>query len=353
MACEARAPRSQRGFVLAVTLWVLAAIAVIVGAMTFWAVEEVRSAADDRQRTDDLIAMHSTRDTLLYIGATSDLTFAGMPTQPPGEAELAIARLDEMGAFKHDPRGGELRLDSTRYAGLGDIAFALQDEAGLFGVMVPNESLLGRLLQAEHADQDAIPRLQDALLDYIDPDDLRHLNGAEKREYERARLPPPPNRRLLLPGEIRRVLGWRALPGQGALPDLLTTFYSGAVNLNTMPAALLPVWLPGCPRTCELFAEMRKRKAFQSGAEVQTLLGIRLPGDDAVDYRFLASDVLRVTFWGKSGEAWRIHVRFTPLADQRGPWSILAAYPVPRPDEHASAQPTGSALFADAPTDRQ
>lgn len=356
--CPGRAPGGRRGrqsgFVLAVTLWLLAAIAVAVGLMTLWALQEVREATVARERTEDALAMHGTRDTVLYLAATRDLTLAGLPTRALADDERAIRLLDEFGAFKHDPVGGELRLDGQPYAGLGHAVFALQDEAGLFPLVWPTPEALDAFLLAQGVEREQVPRLRDALLDYIDLDTLRRLNGAEAREYELEKRPPPPNRRLLLPGEALRVLGWEQLPAarRQALPDLVSTFHGTAVNLNTMPEALLPIWIPGCPENCTALVERRRQRPFTSSFELQNLLGIRLPGDDGADYRYLASEHLRLTLWGRTGSAWRIHVRLTPFADQAAPWSVLAAYPVPRPALHAPAQDPGSDLFADAASDR-
>jgi hypothetical protein len=342
------------GFVLAITLWLLAGMAVVVGLMTLWALDEVRTATGERIRVEDRLAMVSTRETVLYLAATRDLTLGGLPVRPLGDDERAMRLLDEFGAFRRDPLGDELRLDSRPYAGIGGTAFALQDEAGLFPVVWPQDADLDRFLEAQGAEEQQIPRLRDALLDYIDRDALRRLSGAEEREYRQAGQPAPPDRRLRLPDEALRVLGWSELPleTRDALADRVTTFYTGAVNLNTMPSGLLATWIPGCPDKCEALMLLRDRRPFSSSRDVQTLLAIRLPGDDLINYRYLASEYLRLTFWGHSGTAWRMHVRLTPLADEAAPWAVLAAYPVSRPSDAARAQSTDSDLFPDAAADR-
>lgn len=357
MACSRRLPQRPTrvaGFVLAVTLWILAGIAIVVGLVTIWSVEAVRDAAGDRQRVDDQIAMLGTRDALLYLAATRDMTLAGLPTRPLGDAERATRLLEEFGAFRRDPIGGELRLDGQAYAGLDGTTFALQDEAGLFSLPWPQGAALDQFLAAQGIAREQIPNLRDPLLDYIDLDNLRQLHGAEAGEYKKRSLPPPPNRRLLLPLELGRIIGWRELPEaqREALAELSTTFYAGAFNLNTAPAALLPGWLSGCPQACEALVARREIRPFNTSTEIETLLGVRLSGDSMMEYRYAPSDTLRLTLWGRTGTAWRIHVRLTALADQSAPWSVLAAYPVPRPPLHAPPQPTGSALFADTPPDR-
>ena len=163
------------------------------------------------------------------------------------------------------------------------------------------------------------------------------------------------NRPLLMPGEIERVLGWGQLPAElrRRLPEVSTTYYAGAANLNTMPAELLPTRVGGCPETCKLLLERRTRRPFSGSLEVQSLIGPRLIGDYAVDFRYLADETLRLTVWGGTGAALRMHVRLTPLADKNAPWVVLAAYPVPRPATDDPARTPEGPLFANpTPVDR-
>lgn len=346
----ASSPRHAKGFVLAVTLWMLAGIAIAVGALTLWAISELADATSARERTEDALAMASTRDTLLYLLATRELTLAGLPVEALDDDERALRLVNEMSGMSVDPRGGELALDGEHYRGRAHSRFSIQDETGLFSVAWPGQAVLDAFLEDRGVPARDIPALRDALLDYIDYDDLRRLNGAEDREYARERRPTPPNRRLLLPHEVFAVLGWEALDrgDQPLSPDLLTTVYLGAVNLNTAPAGLLSYWLPGCPGTCDEFLRRRERDPWRSGPEVEAILGVQLRGDETASYRFVAGEYFRFTLWGRTGGAQRIHVRLTPLQGGAGPWSILATYPVPRPGDE-STQDTGSHLFADVP----
>lgn len=352
---RAPAGKTQRGFVLAVTLWLLAGIAVVAALVMLWAMDRVADVQVDRDAVEDQLAMMSTRDTVVYLAATRDLTVAGLPMEPIDRADAAMRMLDDFGTLRRDPIGGELSLDDRAYAGIGGTGFSLQDEAGLVSLAWPGANGLDRLLKAWDVDDQVAPRLRDALLDYIDHDDLRHLNGAESREYERAGRPAPPNRRLLVPREIDRVLGWDALPParREAIARVATTFYAGAVNLNFAPADVLALYLPSCRKDCAALIERRQRQPFRNSDELEAVAGEPLPGDPLADYRFAPSDTLRLTLWGRSGAAWRIHVRLTPLADQRAPWSFLAAYPVARPSLNEPPRPIDSALFADATTGRR
>lgn len=341
--------RRHGGFVLAITLWLLAGMAVAVGLMALWARAQVERAHLGSERLDDDVAAIETRDTLLYIASTRDFTIAGLPLKPMSADQLAVRRLDELGGTVLDPVGGELRLDATLYRGRGSAVFALQDEAGLFPIRSPRAGPLERFLRAEGVEPGSIPRLRDTLLDYIDRDDLVRLEGAERREYERAHLSPPPNRPLLLPAELPGVMGWAELPPErlASIMRHATVYYGGAVNLNTVPSALLGAWVPNCPQACEMVIARRAERPLVGAAEIEALAGGLLPGDPSLDYRFAPSDVLQLDVWGRTGPGQRYHVKLTPLADQRGPWTILAAYPVPRPADDDTAKATDGALFSE------
>ena len=352
MAFEVRhrgVAQGQGGFVLALVLWLLAAIAIVAGLLTLWALDQVADAQRDRAGVEQQLEMLGTRDTLLYLAATRDKTVAGLPVSAMDPEQRALRTIEEFGAFRRDPVGGELPLDGTPHAGLGGIHFALQDESGLVTLAWPDARYLDRLLAGWGIDEREAPRLRDALLDYIDHDDLRHLNGAEARDYEKQGRPPPPNRRLLAPVELDRVLGWAERSGmpQEAVTDFATTYYAGPLNLNTAPPGLLPLLIPGCPANCEILQERRRIAPLRSASEVETLLGIRLPGDPGVDYRFAPSDELRLTLWGDSGAAWRIHVRLTPMANGQAPWVFPAVYQVTRPESDDPPRTIDHALFAD------
>ena len=346
MGCNG--PGRQAGFVLAVTLWLLAGVAVATGLMMLWASRQVEHARIDSERFLDEVAVSETRDTLLYIASTRELTLAGLPVEPLAEDQVAVRRLDEMGGLIRDPIGGELRLDGSRYRGRGAATFAIQDESGLFSMVWPPPFWLDRFLRAEGVEPDRIGRLIDSFLDYVDQDDLVRLQGAERREYERDRRAPPPNRTLLLPTELGRIMGWDELPSEQLQRIIahVTVYYGGAVNLNTVPEALLPAWVPNCPEGCEAILRRRSQTPLVSTVEAELLAGAPLPGDSALDYRYVAEGVFRLDVWGRTGRGHRYHVKLTPLADQRGPWSILAAYPVDRPADDDTANATASPLLA-------
>src|SRR5690606_32828203 len=125
-----------RGFVLVAVLVALVVITLLASAV---AVVSGRAVAETQAEIDAFqaeIAEIGTRDTLLYLLSTQRQTYAGLTVDQQqvttsGLATIARSQADDFGdVFSPLPVGNEIRLDGTSYAGLGDIRFALQDDAG-------------------------------------------------------------------------------------------------------------------------------------------------------------------------------------------------------------------------------
>jgi general secretion pathway protein K len=125
------------------------------------------------------------------------------------------------------------------------------------------------------------PRLIDSLLDYIDADDLKRLNGAEKAEYARMNKLPPTNDFLRTRQQLQEVASWDDLfnrlrsvgqtnnPGvESRFIDLFSTSRHSGLNLNSAPAAVLYV-VPGLDRTkISALIDQRRARAFTSIAQL-------------------------------------------------------------------------------------
>jgi hypothetical protein len=149
------------------------------------------------------------------------------------------------------------------------------------------------------------------------------------------------------------VLGWDALPAPllERIEAQATTYYAGGLNLNAAPASLLAALASGCGRACVARLARRELAPFENAPQFERETGTRLPGDRDIDFRTAPSEALRLTLIGRSGRAWRMHVRLSPLADREGPWTLEAAYRVPRPLTDDAPRPIPSPLFAPAPMD--
>ena len=95
-----------------------------------------------------------------------------------------------------------------------EIAFAgsrlqvtIQDEAGKVDLNVASPALLAGLMSAAGAGPESSRRIAAAVADWRDADSLRHLDGAERADYEAAGLPRPKDGPFRLVAELRTVFG--------------------------------------------------------------------------------------------------------------------------------------------------
>ena len=88
------------------------------------------------------------------------------------------------------------------------IRISVRSERGKVDVNYADQLLLATLFRSAGASADAAQAMAAAVEDWRDGDDLVHLNGAEKRQYEAAGLPwGPSNRFFDSVGQLKLVLG--------------------------------------------------------------------------------------------------------------------------------------------------
>ena len=334
----------QSGFVLVLVLVALVVITLLASAV---AVVAARAVAEAQQEVDAFateVAATGTRDTLLYLLSTQRQTLGGLTVDDQvvlsaGQATAFAESQDEFGApLSRLPIGNEIRLDSTPYLGLGDVRFALQDDAGLFSINWTSQIFrdgLFSFLEVPPAERDGMEAKR---LDYQDPDSLYRLDGAEVEQYREAGMPPPSNRTLATPLEARRMLGWReALAGydDAAIMQLLTASRSVVVNVNSATALSLRV-VPGVDAdTAQRIIALRGTLPFmldwQFVRDFELPIGEMPPiGMSAVGYGTLAlwhnaAGPVTVTHWtltpvDAGGRPWRLDYEITlPRADVTDP----------------------------------
>jgi len=258
----------------------------------------------------------STRSTLLYTLATQRRTLAGVPL-PGSDQNINQALQSE--TIDQRPVGGELRLDGRMYQGLGSARFAIQDHSGLIGINTPGEPVL-RALQQLGVNAFTAKQLQERLLDYIDEGDFARLNGAEKNAYLNNDQAPPPNRRLLSPQELLRVLGWEQSLDIGAIVGHLTP-HPIHINVNTSSLFVLQAKTGGSEKALQQLLRTRQDNPFNSMAAVNRVAGEAVIVSPET-IRFISSRFLRVYLWqdGADFGSWT-EVVMTPFGEQH-PWYI-------------------------------
>ncbi|MCE2724579.1 MAG: general secretion pathway protein GspK [Burkholderiales bacterium] len=254
----AASKHSETGFVLVATLVAIAIITL--GAAYFAAqVDTLRNSALYMQRwAETEREAFVIRESLQFAAATGVRDEGGLTF---GKETLAT--------------------DGRRYKLTDTLSITVQDERGLLAINTLDEKTLLRLLDSFGIPVENQPRLIDSLLDYIDADDLKRLNGAEKAEYARMNKLPPTNDFLRTRQQLQEVASWDDLfnrlrsvgqtnnPGvESRFIDLFSTSRHSGLNLNSAPAAVLYV-VPGLDRTkISALIDQRRARAFTSIAQL-------------------------------------------------------------------------------------
>lgn len=316
----------QGGFILVLTLWVLAAIAIAAAYFGERVQASLRLASARQDLAEAQIVLNNGRAEVLYRLATSPMSTYGLGDPPEA-----------------------VRLDNRPYMESGGLV-QLQDAGGLLDLNIAADGPLLRLLGRLDVPSDAGLALVDALRDYEDGDDLRRLNGAESTQYRAiGRADLPRNEELQSPQELRDVYGWAhqgALWKRGELMDLTTVGGTARLNPNTAPLQLLATLQGVTPEAAQLIVQHREIEPV-SAAWMDRMLGTRfntLPSP----LRTFPFTAVRVT-QRVPGLPWaiRYNVELTPKGNST-PWKITYFYrledfrPNPGPDKNSAAQTASS-----------
>ncbi len=323
-----RPPRRQAagGFILLTVIAILVVMVLLATAAATIS-NRVRNdqLRDDARMAGELDAF-STRATALYLLGTQRLTFGGLTVD--NQLRLTASEQtekDESGSvFSNLPVGNELRLDNTLYAGVGASTFALQADSGRLSLNWANPLLVERWMVARKIPLEQQGPLLAKLLDYQDPDDTYRLNGAEAEQYRAAKRPPPPNRAIATPLELRQVLDWDKVLAKlddQYLMDTLTAARSGEISVNTAPASVLEL-LPGVtPAMAKRIVAMRQVQAFYQYGAIYELLPTVPLDMDLIGLHPGESGTIET--WPEAGAAGDLlHWTLTPFDDGGHPWRI-------------------------------
>lgn len=210
----------ERGFALAAILWLLAGLTILIASVSTSMLAVSRTNHDTQERLRLMLAQQR---------AVADAAYLVLTYKTLGSAVQVGSRL--------------LQLDSSTRYQLGDgVSVSFQDTQGLVGLNSPGADDVRRLLTQCGATPQQVDVLSDTLLDYIDADSLKRLNGAEAFEYSAAGLRMPRNQRLLDTRELWQVFGWSQIKLEWTLrgcDDWVSLAPSSLLNLWTAPIPVL------------------------------------------------------------------------------------------------------------------
>jgi len=176
--------------------------------------------------------------------------------------------------------------------------------------------ILRQYLEVKGVDLNDRDRMIDCLLDYIDPDDLPRLNGAESEPgYQ------PKNSLLQRVDQLKQVKGWEKFTAGRDWDSDFTLYSTGPVDLTAASRDVL-LSLPGFnEQIADRFLQLRRGpdevdgtdddQVFESLDQVRLALGFtpeqfaQLSGPPGPPLIQLKDQVVRVVSVGKSGDATR------------------------------------------------
>lgn len=296
--------RADQGFVLVLTLWVLAAVAIAAGFFGERVQASLRLAAARRDLAQAQIVLANGQAEALYRLGTSPMSPWGLGDRPD-----------------------VVWLDGRPYAESGG-TIELQDAAGLLNVNAFADEPMSRVLTTMGVPSERHAMLMDSLRDYVDTDNLRRLNGAENAQYAAIGRPDlPRNAPLLSPPELRDVLGWSDQPtlwSSGGVLGFTTTEGSPRLNPNTAPWQVLTA-LPGVTREVAQVIIARRELQPVDAAWIDGLLGTQF-NTMLSPLQTFPSNLVRVTQRAPGLPWWlRYNVELTPKG-VTAPWKISFFY---------------------------
>lgn len=330
----------ERGFVLPLTVLALAVVGI-----ALWSAVSVLDSARATQR--DI----RQRQILELAGARAEARVAFvLASEPLGPFGVRVdgqrvSALEELGAAPVELADSSLRterllrLDGARYrmpagplapartarAGAGDAAYVvvqLQDRGGLYNLNALNPPATYLLLRSLGVEDVPARRLSDSLADFVDPDDLVRLNGAERADYEEAGLPGPANWAIVHPAQALRALGWTTALTPAQIDRFLDISYidysTEPKNLNTATPAVLKAWFGIDDAGVARFLELREKGEVLTGERLGGLIGVAFDPADLGAMSFPARQVrVRVAQPGDPTRVYESRIELRPTGAGR------------------------------------
>jgi general secretion pathway protein K len=226
--------RWRRGLALLAVLWTLTLLAVIAASFT----TETRADLQLARNIADNAQAEAHADAGIYRGI-----IAAMDRNP-------------FTAWIPDGRAYEYAFDD------GVVRIALQDETGKIDLNTTPEEVLHNLFVLKGLDEDAAEALVDAILDFRDPDNLRHLQGAEDEDYAAAGLPhDAKDAPFQVIDELMQVIGMSRSLYQRVAPFITVDNPQGGINPVVAPRDVLLALPQATERDVDAFLDDREAAA--------------------------------------------------------------------------------------------
>lgn len=197
----------QKGLAMVLVLWVLSLLTIMAGSF----------------------ALSMRRETSIIAGINNNAQAMAIAESGIAMAELMLLGTDANKSWRAEGNIYEIDSDEAK------IRIRLLSETGKIDINKADEALLQSLMSSAPIDSDQQTSLVGAILDWRDADDLVHIEGAEKDEYQEAGLSyQPRNKPFQSIEELQLVLGMNESVFKWIEP--LVTVYSGQQQVNLQQA---------------------------------------------------------------------------------------------------------------------
>ncbi|MDG2243289.1 MAG: type II secretion system protein GspK [Rhodospirillaceae bacterium] len=330
-----------RGFILPVTLWVIAAIGLAAAILSEWVGNAVTNAIAIQEKINTEIAFADIRNEIIFAVARRPYTNRGLQvgnffSQPAGSAFQNVLNSN----YESDKL---IFLDGRPYIVASNQKYAIQIQDGRGLVNLNNISAQNtiRFLKALGVEEGSQSQLADTLQDYRDADDLRRLSGAEENDYRRLGLHPPANGHLMSPWEAQRIIGWESnanLWNTQFERPLMSTCRASGFNPNTAPREVLSSYIDGISmERANMLVNYRENLPFRNARNVGEAAGVVLLNQPFF-FSFTPGRCIVVDLIDReSNERIRFSLTLLPLQRDQ-PWQIDYVLSIPKAYRKALGQ---------------
>jgi hypothetical protein len=328
----ARPPRAHaKGFILALTLWMIALFGLGVAAINSWVSMATTNARTLRTRVDDELALSNAKNEIIYALATRPMSNRGLEVgsdlkrSVPDDPFMALAVSETSNFVAFDRRPYVMESNA-------DYVLQIQDGRGLINLNRASAPILRRFLAFYDAPETLRNQLPDTLQDWVDEDEYTRIAGAELPDYERLRRLPPANARLITPMEAQNILGWDQVPRMWE-DDLKAPMFSTCVtagfNPNTAPEASLLAHIPGLTEEAAKFVvHAREISSFRHARDFMEAANVTVP-NEAFFFGTTPGQCMVIDFVNRiSGERTRVSLTLDSRSLNQ-PWQVDYAYRIP------------------------
>ena len=244
--------KNEQGFVLALTVWLIAVLALASAVVNQWTLDTVGQATRFADHVRGLQAVSQYRQSTALMLGQYPKTLSGVRNWlAPEDTASPFSQPARVEGRQILPENAtEIKLDGTPYRTSFNghaVVLRLFDARGLIQVTSLSDFGLARFLELADVPEDQQRIYVDRLRDYLDGDDFTRLLGAEAAEYSRANRSPPANQAIWFPQQVRHVLGWDDIDWiwqQDLAGPLMVTCRVSGFNPNTAIPAAISVTVP-------------------------------------------------------------------------------------------------------------